>query len=124
MNNSLAHLSPKPRPLPQFFAENATFSTKKEKETPKLAISYKFNEPPKPPIKSCPPISRLRPRSKNNHHDGAKVITFLNNTQNNENHNNENHLEPHNNTGNFRRYLIIRNHRQLIFFVFDYERDG
>ncbi len=65
--------SPKTRPRPTFFTENATFSTKKEKETPKLMDIY----PPKPPIKSCPPMSRLRPQRKPDH-DGARVITFLN----------------------------------------------
>ena len=72
--NTPIHMSPKPRPLPAFFAESATFSTKKEKETPKLAD---IHPPPKPPIKSCPPISRLKPMRKPDH-EGARVISFLN----------------------------------------------
>ena len=72
MANSV-HFSPKTRPRPTFFSENATFSTKKQKETPKLIDIY----PPKPPIKSCPPMSRLKPQRKPDH-DGARVITFLN----------------------------------------------
>ena len=58
------------RPLPKFFTENATFSTKKEKETPKLSEVH----PPKPPIKSCPPISRIRPCKLDR--EGARVISF------------------------------------------------
>ena len=59
------------RPLPKFFTENATFSTKKEKETPKLSEVH----PPKPPIKSCPPISRIRPCKLER--EGARVISFV-----------------------------------------------
>jgi membrane-associated tyrosine/threonine-specific cdc2-inhibitory kinase len=73
MPTNSAHLSPKTRPRPVFFTENATFSTKKEKETPKMLIDI---YPPKQPIKSCPPMSRLRPHRKHGH-DGARVITFL-----------------------------------------------
>jgi hypothetical protein len=78
MDNS-CNYSPKARPMPKFFSENATFSTKKEKEkeTPKLMDIH----PPKPPIKSCPPISRLRPQHKHDH-DGARVISFLNKNSN------------------------------------------
>lgn len=71
MNNS-GHLSPKSRPLPQFFIEQSTFSTKKEKQTPKLI------NPPRPPIKSCPPISRLKPYKKPEK-DIPKIISFINN---------------------------------------------
>ena len=79
MSPMLNHnLSPKARPLPQFFIEQTTFSTKKEKHTPKLNDIY----PPKPPIKSCPPISRLKP-FKNPEKDVARVISFVkNNSQN------------------------------------------
>jgi hypothetical protein len=63
--------SPKTRPIPQFFLEQTTFSTKKEKHTPKLIDIY----PPKPPIKSCPPISRLKPFKKPEK-DVARVISF------------------------------------------------
>ncbi|CAF0779784.1 unnamed protein product [Brachionus calyciflorus] len=78
MNNSGVNMSPKARPLPKFFAETTQFSTKKERETPKLSEIH----PPKPPIKSCPPISRLRPQRKCDY-EGARVISFLNkNSQN------------------------------------------
>lgn len=73
MNNSSTNMSPKMRPLPKFFAETAQFSTKKERETPKFSEIH----PPKPPIKSCPPISRLRPQRKSNY-EGARVISFVN----------------------------------------------
>lgn len=53
-NRMISNMSPKARPIPQFFLEQSTFSTKKEKQTPKLI------NPPRPPIKSCPPISRLK----------------------------------------------------------------
>ncbi|XP_013407437.1 membrane-associated tyrosine- and threonine-specific cdc2-inhibitory kinase [Lingula anatina] len=42
-----------PRPTPQFFKEAQTFSTKKERGTPREA------PPPRPPVKSCPPVSRI-----------------------------------------------------------------
>lgn len=71
MNNS-SNLSPKARPLPQFFIEQSTFSTKKEKQTPKLI------NPPRPPIKSCPPISRLKPFKKPEK-DIPRVISFKKN---------------------------------------------
>lgn len=78
--NSSVNMSPKPRPLPTFFLEQNTFSTKKEKikETPKLSEIYI----PKPPIKSCPPISRLKTAKKLDN-DRARVITFANNNINN-----------------------------------------
>jgi hypothetical protein len=78
MNNS-QNLSPKTRPLPHFYIEQSTFSTKKEKaktETPKLI------NPPRPPIKSCPPISRLKPYKKPEK-DIPKLISFVNNDNNN-----------------------------------------
>lgn len=71
-----ANVSPKIRPMPTFFMQQATFSTKKDKETPKMPEVY----PPKPPFKSCPPISRLRPVRKQE--NGARVISFLNEKQN------------------------------------------
>jgi hypothetical protein len=83
-NNSSLNSSPKVRPLPTFFFESATFSTKKEKDnTPRI---YLDGYPPKLPIKSCPPISRLnrggrlKPGS-----DKARVISFKNKTSTNEN---------------------------------------
>lgn len=88
MNNSV-NVSPKARPLPQFFAESATFSTKKEKETPKLI------DPPRPPIKSCPPISRLKQQRKPDF-DGARVISFINNNTNSNENNNQ---SEHNDSG-------------------------
>lgn len=60
------------RPRPQFFTDSATFSTKKEKGTPKTI------DPPRPPIKSCPPVSRLKPTRRDGN-DGARVISFVNN---------------------------------------------
>lgn len=73
INNNSINMSPKARPLPKFFAETTQFSTKKERETPKFSEIH----PPKPPIKSCPPISRLRPQRKSNY-EGARVISFVN----------------------------------------------
>lgn len=64
------------RPRPQFFTESVTFSTKKEKATPRSIV------PPRPPIKSCPPVSRLRPVRKNEN-EGARVVSFVNNDINN-----------------------------------------
>ncbi|KAL3842302.1 hypothetical protein ACJMK2_020332 [Sinanodonta woodiana] len=46
---------PSPRPTPRFFPEVQTFSTKKSRGTPKDSC------PPRPPVKSCPPISRIFP---------------------------------------------------------------
>ncbi|XP_014779409.1 membrane-associated tyrosine- and threonine-specific cdc2-inhibitory kinase isoform X1 [Octopus bimaculoides] len=42
-----------PRPTPKFFTETATFSTKKARGTPRDSL------PPKPPVKSAPPFSRI-----------------------------------------------------------------
>ncbi|XP_067655184.1 membrane-associated tyrosine- and threonine-specific cdc2-inhibitory kinase-like [Haliotis asinina] len=44
-----------PRPTPQFFQELQTFSTKKQRGTPRDSL------PPKPPVKSAPPVSRIFP---------------------------------------------------------------
>ena len=65
------------RPVPAFVLEGATFSTKKERDTPKLIDIH----PPKPPIKSCPPISRIRPMRKPEY-EGVRVISFLNKNPN------------------------------------------
>lgn len=46
---------PSPRPTPKFFPEPQTFSTKKSRGTPRDSL------PPKPPVKSAPPISRIFP---------------------------------------------------------------
>lgn len=70
--NISANLSPKARPLPQFYIEQSTFSTKKEKQTPKII------NPPRLPIKSCPPISRLKPFQKPAK-DIPRVISFVKN---------------------------------------------
>ncbi len=75
MNTSI-NSSPKARPLPQFFLEQANFSTKKEKQTPKCLIN-----PPRPPIKSCPPISRLKPFKKPEK-DIPRIISFVKNNAN------------------------------------------
>jgi hypothetical protein len=74
------HLSSPARPVPAFVLEGATFSTKKERETPKLIDIH----PPKPPIKSCPPISRIRPMRKPEY-EGVRVISFLNKNLNESN---------------------------------------
>ncbi len=71
---SASHMSPKSRPLPVFFADTVHFSTKKERDTPNCKDMY----PPRPPVKSCPPISRLRHHRRNlNHEGGARAISFL-----------------------------------------------
>ena len=44
-----------PRPTPRFFTEPQTFSTKKAKGTPRDSL------PPRPPVKSAPPVSRIFP---------------------------------------------------------------
>lgn len=44
-----------PRPTPHFFTEPQTFSTKKSRGTPRDAL------PPRPPVKSAPPVSRIFP---------------------------------------------------------------
>jgi membrane-associated tyrosine/threonine-specific cdc2-inhibitory kinase len=79
------------RPLPLFFAESVHFSTKKEKEKETPTLLNHLNRPPKPPVKSCPPISRLRPHHHKKEHDGARVISFL--------HHNESANAPGNVTG-------------------------
>lgn len=72
--------SPKNRPLPIFFFEQTSFSTKKERNTPKYIDNY----PPRPPIKSCPPISRIKPTRKGID-DNAKIISFAKNNTINKN---------------------------------------
>lgn len=47
----MAFLSP--RPTPKFFTEAQTFSTKKARGTPRECL------PPRPPVKSAPPLSRV-----------------------------------------------------------------
>lgn len=44
-----------PRPTPRFFTDAQTFSTKKAKGTPRDSL------PPRPPVKSAPPVSRIFP---------------------------------------------------------------
>ncbi|XP_053384462.1 membrane-associated tyrosine- and threonine-specific cdc2-inhibitory kinase-like isoform X2 [Mercenaria mercenaria] len=44
-----------PRPTPHFFPEVQTFSTKKARGTPRDQL------PPRPPVKSAPPVSRIFP---------------------------------------------------------------
>ncbi|XP_064602098.1 membrane-associated tyrosine- and threonine-specific cdc2-inhibitory kinase-like [Liolophura sinensis] len=56
-----------PRPQPQFFPVLQTFSTKKDRGTPVHA------PPPRPPVKSCPPISRIFPHTIVNR---AQVVSF------------------------------------------------
>lgn len=70
--------TPQSRPLPAFFGESASFSTKRERETPKQLQDL---NPPRPPIKSCPPISRIRPQRRHEH-DGARPVSFKNNLAN------------------------------------------
>ncbi|XP_059152744.1 membrane-associated tyrosine- and threonine-specific cdc2-inhibitory kinase-like [Physella acuta] len=55
MNNSVI---PSPRPTPRFYPEPQTFSTKKLKP----AGTPRDHLPPRPPVKSCPPLSRVFPR--------------------------------------------------------------
>ncbi|CAL1529574.1 unnamed protein product [Lymnaea stagnalis] len=55
MNDSVI---PSPRPTPRFYPEPQTFSTKKLKQ----AGTPRDHLPPRPPVKSCPPISRVFPR--------------------------------------------------------------
>ncbi|KAL5006975.1 hypothetical protein ScPMuIL_015781 [Solemya velum] len=58
---------PSPRPTPEFFLEERTFSTKKARGTPRDSL------PPRPPIKSAPPISRIFPHRPIQH---AQVVSF------------------------------------------------
>lgn len=56
-----------PRPTPHFYPEPQTFSTKKSRGTPRDSL------PPKPPVKSAPPISRIfhhRPVTR------AQIVSF------------------------------------------------
>ncbi|XP_067938018.1 membrane-associated tyrosine- and threonine-specific cdc2-inhibitory kinase-like isoform X2 [Watersipora subatra] len=57
------------RPTPKFFLETKTFSTKKERENTPRSSSY-----PRPPIKSCPPISRLFQQSSPD--DRPRIVSF------------------------------------------------
>lgn len=56
-----------PRPTPRFFPEPQTFSTKKAKGTPRDSL------PPRPPVKSAPPVSRIFPHRPV---ERAQVISF------------------------------------------------
>ncbi len=65
-------------PITKVFSDNNQtnkFSFQKERETPKMVY------PPRPPIKSCPLVSRIRPRKASN---GARMISNVN-TSNNDN---------------------------------------
>ncbi|GFO29422.1 membrane-associated tyrosine-and threonine-specific cdc2-inhibitory kinase [Plakobranchus ocellatus] len=62
---------PSPRPTPRFYTETQLFSTKKLRtsSTPRDHI------PPRPPVKSCPPLSRVFPhRTIISHH--AQPVSF------------------------------------------------
>nr|XP_006818820.1 PREDICTED: membrane-associated tyrosine- and threonine-specific cdc2-inhibitory kinase-like [Saccoglossus kowalevskii] len=58
-----------PRPTPQFFREPVSFSHKKDLHTPRDTA------PPRPPVKSAPPISRLFPH-KFKEHQKAHAVSF------------------------------------------------
>lgn len=58
---------PSPRPTPKFFQEVQTFSTKKARSTPKNC------GPPRPPVKSAPPVSRIFPHRPI---ERAQVVSF------------------------------------------------
>ncbi|KAK7098663.1 membrane-associated tyrosine- and threonine-specific cdc2-inhibitory kinase-like [Littorina saxatilis] len=52
-----------PRPTPQFYHDQQTFSTKKAKLALGLTIGTPIDcAPPRPPVKSAPPVSRIFPR--------------------------------------------------------------
>lgn len=61
-----------PRPTPQFFHDKQTFSTKKAKLA-QLRGTPRDSLPPRPPVKSAPPISRIFP-----HRPvvGAQAVSF------------------------------------------------
>ncbi|XP_052233835.1 membrane-associated tyrosine- and threonine-specific cdc2-inhibitory kinase-like isoform X2 [Dreissena polymorpha] len=62
-----------PRPTPRFFPEVQTFSTKKSRGTPRDSL------PPKPPVKSAPPVSRIfhhRPVTR------AQIVSFRSSNSN------------------------------------------
>jgi len=63
---------PSPRPTPQFYSEPETFSVKKLKRegTPKVQL------PPRPPVKSCPPLSRVFPFRNGLASAHAQPVTF------------------------------------------------
>ncbi len=70
--------------MPLYIFENVSFSTKKARHTPKNIL------PPKPPIKSCPPVSRLN--ILRNENDSSKnILSFFNkNGENQTSHYDEN----------------------------------
>ncbi|XP_014666779.1 PREDICTED: membrane-associated tyrosine- and threonine-specific cdc2-inhibitory kinase-like [Priapulus caudatus] len=57
------------RPTPKFFGQQQKFSTKKERGTPRDAL------PPRPPVKSAPPISRVF--SNRNELQRARAVSFV-----------------------------------------------
>ncbi|KAK2147709.1 hypothetical protein LSH36_540g01066 [Paralvinella palmiformis] len=59
---------PTPRPLPEIFQEQQTFSTKKEK-----SCTPRDNLPPRPPVKSALPFSRIFPHRSV---DKAQPVSF------------------------------------------------
>ncbi|KAH9491854.1 Protein kinase, membrane associated tyrosine threonine 1 [Bulinus truncatus] len=70
MNDSVI---PSPRPTPRFYPEPQTFSTKKLKP----AGTPRDHLPPRPPVKSCPPLSRVFPR-RNIASFHAQAVSFKN----------------------------------------------
>ncbi|XP_071122497.1 membrane-associated tyrosine- and threonine-specific cdc2-inhibitory kinase-like [Mytilus galloprovincialis] len=56
-----------PRPTPRFFQDVQTFSTKKAKGTPRDSL------PPRPPVKSAPPVSRIFPHRPV---ERAQIVSF------------------------------------------------
>ncbi|XP_012940021.1 membrane-associated tyrosine- and threonine-specific cdc2-inhibitory kinase [Aplysia californica] len=63
---------PSPRPTPQFYSDPQTFSVKKLK----LAGTPKDQLPPRPPVKSCPPLSRVFPHKNVLASAHAQPVTF------------------------------------------------
>ncbi|XP_077978622.1 membrane-associated tyrosine- and threonine-specific cdc2-inhibitory kinase-like [Glandiceps talaboti] len=59
-----------PRPTPQFYTENTSFSHKKDIHTPRETA------PPRPPVKSVPPISRLFPHVRVKDQYRAQAVSF------------------------------------------------
>ena len=68
LSSRLNGVSSTPRPTPQFISE-ATFSHRKR--TP-----FRAPKPPRPPTKSCPPVSRIFVTP--NHFNTARAVTFKN----------------------------------------------
>ncbi|KAI8783447.1 Protein kinase membrane associated tyrosine threonine 1 [Biomphalaria glabrata] len=68
---------PSPRPTPRFYPEPQTFSTKKLKP----AGTPRDHLPPRPPVKSCPPLSRVFPR-RNLASLHAQPVSFKNTDKN------------------------------------------